>query len=205
MATCRPTAATVLSAVGLIVAVLLAGCSGEGESEPSPAAQASRATDAGVVMWADGVCAATTDLEDAVAQVTAALQPGPEAKTEVTERVGAVRVAVDDLRAAVNTSPPGVVSEEVAAARDELSAATGSAGAAAEDLAAQGTTLAEAQTPAELATALSAAGAALATVGTEVRAYLTSLREAAASRDPALKSAFAEAPACQARGVSPSP
>jgi hypothetical protein len=199
MATYRRTALAALSAV-----VLLAGCSGDGESEPSPAAQASRATDAGVVMWADGVCAATTDLEGAVGQVTAALQPDPAARAEVAERVGAVRVAVDDLRAAVNTSPPGAVSEEVAAARDELSAATGRADTAAEDLAAQGTRLAEAQTPAELATALAAAGGALATVGTEVRAYLTSLREAAASRDPALRTAFAEAPACQARGASPS-
>ena len=202
------------AAVALFAVALLAGCSGEADGESTAATQTSQEADAGVVTWADGVCAATTDLEAAVQQVTPALQVDPAAsgtaldqvKTEVAEGAGAVRVAADDLRAAFNTSPPGVVSGEVASARQELSATADRARTAAEKLAAQGAKLAEAQTPAETAAALAAAGGALAAAGTGVQAYLASLKESTESRDPVLRDSFAEAPACQARqtGASPS-
>ena len=203
------------AAVALFAVALLAGCSGEADGESSAATQTSQEADAGVVTWADGVCAATTDLEAAVQQVTAALQVDPgasgtaldQAKTEVSERAGAVRGAADDLRAAVNTSPPGVLSQEVASAREELSATADRARTAAEELAAKAAQLAEAQTPTETAAAVAAAGGALAAAGTGVQAYLASLKQTAESRDPVLHNAFAEAPACRTRqaGASPSP
>lgn len=200
--------------VALFAVALLAGCSGEGDGESSAATRTSQEADAGVVTWADGVCAATTDLEAAVQQVTPVLQVDPAAsgtaldqvKTEVTEGAGAVRVAADDLRAAVNTSPPGVVSGEVASARQELSATADRARTAAEELAAKAARLAESQTPTETAAAVAAAGEALAAAGAGVQAQLASLMESAESRDPVLQNAFAEAPACRARqtGASPS-
>jgi hypothetical protein len=203
------------AAAGLFALALLAGCSGDGDGDASAATPTSASgADAGVVTWADGVCAATTDLEAAVGQVTMALQLDPaasdtaieQAKTEVAERTGAVRGAADDLRAAVNTSPPGVLSQEAAAAKEELTATADRARTAAEELAAQGTALAEAQTPAETAAALTAAGSALAAAGAGVQAYLAELAASVQSRDPVLRASFAEAPACQARqaGASPS-
>jgi hypothetical protein len=200
------------AAAGLFVVALLAGCSGDGDGDAPEATQ--EGADAGVVTWADGVCAATTELEGAVEQVTAALQVDPaapasaleQAKTEVAERAGEVRGAADGLRAAVSTSPPGVLSQEAAAAREELSATAERAGTAAEELAAQGAALAEAQTPADTAAALTAAGSALAAAGTGLQAYLAELTASVESRDPVLRDSFAEAPACQARqaGASPS-
>jgi hypothetical protein len=200
------------AAVALLAGALLAGCSDTGGGS-SPTAQASGDADAGVVAWADGVCTATTDLEAAVQEVSTGLQVDPtasgealdRARTEVAERVGAVRVAADDLRAAVSTSPPGVLSKELAAAQDELSATADRAHAAVEELAAQGAALADAGTPAGTAAALTAAGGALAAVGTGVQTYLASLRESADSQDPVLREAFAEAPACKARKASASP
>ena len=211
-----------LTAVTVILsaAALLAGCSDSADGEPStepsttaPSGTASSAADPGVVTWADGVCAATTDVETAVQQVTAALQVDPgasagaldQAKAQVAERVGAVRGAMDDLRAAISTSPPGVVSQEVAAAGEQLSATADRARTAADQLAAQGAAVADAQTPAETAAALAAAGGALAAASAGVQAYLASLREAAQSRDPVVRDSFAEAPACASRGVTPSP
>jgi hypothetical protein len=210
------------AAVALVAVALLAGCSGDGDGdgEQTPAAtgasstsSASGTADAGVVTWADGVCAATTDLEAAVGQVTAALQVNPsasgtaleQAKAQVAERAGAVRGAADDLRAAVNTSPPGVLSQGVAEAQDKLSATADRARTALDELAARGTALADAQTPAETAAALAAAGTALATAGAGVQSYLATLKESAESRDPVLRNAFAEAPACQARAAGATP
>jgi hypothetical protein len=209
-------------AVALCAVALLAGCSESSDGEPSaePSATAPTGTSsasgdapAGVVTWADGVCAATTDLEGAVRQVTAALQVDPaasdtaidQAKAQVAERVGAVRVAVDDLRAAINTSPPGVVSEQLASAQENLSATAERGRTAADQLAAQGAAVADAQTPAETAAALAGAGAALAAASAGVQAHLDALREAAQSRDPVIRDAFAEAPACASRGVAASP
>jgi hypothetical protein len=206
-------------AVALSVVVLLAGCSGSdsGDGEPSATStgtpSASGSADAGVVTWADGVCSATTDLETAVQGVTTALQVDPtasasaleQAKTQVGERVGEVRVAADDLRAAINTSPPGVVSSQLAEAQGQLTASADSARAAAEQLVTQGGAIADAQTPAETVAALTAAGTALATTSAQIQAYLTSLSETAQNRDPVIREAFASAPACVSRGVAASP
>jgi hypothetical protein len=196
--------------VALVAVALLAGCSeASDDGTTTPSAESSGA-DAGVVTWAGGVCAATTDFEAAVQQMTAALRAAPgtppdQVRTEVSERVGAVRGAADDLRAAVSTSPPGELSKAVATAQDELAATADRARTASEELAAQGEQLAAAQTPAETADALAAARGAFQEAAAGVQAYLASLSATAASRDPVLSNAFAEAPACKARaGASPS-
>jgi hypothetical protein len=128
-----------------------------------------------------------------------------QARTEVRERVGAVRVAADDLRAAVSTSPPGELSKELASAQADLSSTADRARAAADDLATQGAALADAQTPTEIAAALTAVGGSLATLSAGVQTYLASLKQSAESQDPVLREAFADAPACQARKTAASP
>jgi hypothetical protein len=215
----RPRFLTAVAAF-LSVAALLAGCSESPDGEPAAETSATGtpgatgdAPDAGVVTWADGVCSATTDLEAAVQQVTAALQVDPaasdtaldQAKAQVAERVGAVRVAVDDVRSAISTSPPGVVNEQLTAAGQQLSATADRARTAADQLQAQGQALADAQTPAETASALAAAGAALAAARAGIQAHVAALRDTAQSRDPVIRDAFAAAPACEARGATPSP
>ena len=207
-------------AVSLSVAALLAGCSESSDGEPDAGSSATETpgatgdtADPGVVTWADGVCSATTDVETAVGQVTAALQVDPaasdtaldQAKAQVAERVGAVRVSLDDLRAAISTSPPGVVNEQLTTAGQQLSTTTDRARAAADQLQAQGQALAAAQTPAEIASALTGAGAALAAASAGIQAHVAALRDTAQSRDPVVREAFEQAPACAARSATPSP
>jgi len=101
------------AAVALFAVALLAGCSGEADGESTAATQTSQEADAGVVTWADGVCAATTDLEAAVQQVTPALQVDPAAsgtaldqvKTEVAEGAG-VQAHVASLKESAESRDP---------------------------------------------------------------------------------------------------
>ena len=215
MATHPGTIVRAVSAGLTAVALLLTGCSDSSQPEqPAPPTGAPSATvtaSSAAVMWADGICTATTGLEAAIRQVTATLKFDPTAsetaidqtKAQARDRVAAVQQSVNDLRTAIAAVPPEA-QDSVAAAQQQLAQTADRARSAADQLGAAAQQVADAQTRAETATALAGMATALAAASAGVTAYVDALRQAADSRDPVVRSAFATAPACAARSVAAS-
>jgi hypothetical protein len=181
----------VLPLAALLAAGLLTAC--EESSEDLAAG----------VQWADGVCSARSDLSEAVSALNDSLTFDPaqassldQAKTQVQDRVDAVRQAGADLKAAVADVPDGV-DADVAAAQEDL---TTEAADVTESVTAVGdalSTATSATSAGEFATALAAAGVAAAAAKNAVGEFADTVQGYGSSSSSALKDAFNEAPACR--------
>lgn len=175
----------------LAVAALVAGCS-SGSEELSAEAQ-----------WADGICTARADLSQSVGELNDSLTftPGSgtaleDAKTQVADRLDAVKTSAAGLKSAIDDVPADTQSE-ITATQQQLSndiagieLSLNAVGTAAQSAASAGS-------PADFITALAEVGTAASATKTAVTQFADQLSGFAESGSEQLQQAFGEAPACQ--------
>jgi ABC-type transporter Mla subunit MlaD len=195
-------------------ALLLAGCSDSDSgsdtgstsaaTEPTPTP-----TSAAAIAWADGVCSASTELQESVRAVRGTLQFDPstaslgQARQQVRDSVTAVQQAATSLGTALAASAGS--GSELAAAQQELQAASQQAKQGADELGAAAGQVTDARTPAQLATNLGALKAALSGAANDLETYLATLRSTVTGGGQAVQDTFNAAPACQAAIATPTP
>jgi hypothetical protein len=202
---------TKAAVVALSSAVLIAGCggsdpssgSGSGASTPAPAPTQTPTQDAAVV-WADGVCSASTKLGDSVRDAGKALQADPassatsldQARAQVRDRVAAVQQEAASLKSALSAVPAGA-GPELTAAQQQLQTASQRAKGSIDQLGAAAGQVTDAGTASEMAAGLVTLKAAFAETATDVATYRESLRSTVNGTEHAVRSAFGAAPACR--------
>ena len=198
MASTRTT--TVL--IALSSAVFLAGCSDSTTSSDSGSGATQAPNETAAVAWAGGVCAASTELREQVRTGQAQLDPASsstsldQVRTQVRDRVTAVRQSAAALGTALSALPTGA-DPQVTAARQQLQTDVGRVKAAVDQLGSAADEVAAADSTTEVATGLMTLKAALAGTANDLATYLESLRGTIASAEQAIRDAFGAAPACQ--------
>lgn len=171
-----------------LTVVLAAGCS---ESE-SPTTQ-----------WADGVCSAWSELSADVSGLTEGLslpnlsqESRDSLRTEIEDRLTAVRASAQNLADAVTDTPEGA-GQAVEDARQELGDEADDVRAGLESVGQAFQGLSDASESQDLTAALSAAQAGLTATGQALTALGDTVGEYASTADDTLRQAFDDAPSCQ--------
>jgi F0F1-type ATP synthase membrane subunit b/b' len=193
----------------LSASVLLASCSGTSNSSlpahvvPPPAASSTPPVRSSAVLWANGVCSASTGLETAIRQLGGTIQIArggsgatlEQIRAQVSSGVDAVHQSADQLRTAL-AAVPAQADDRLTAAQQTLQATADSARQQVQTVTETANDLTDNASRQEMFTDLTMLARALTTAAADVQTYLSSLRATAASREGVVHNTFAAAPAC---------